>query len=67
MQDLVQLGMRDGKLPAADRRHTPNAGVVQGIAKGVAADHSRRADDHKTFLARRRKVHGSSRCSSQST
>jgi hypothetical protein len=28
MQNLVELGMRDAKLPAADRHHTSNRGVV---------------------------------------
>src|SRR4029077_3195981 len=49
MQNLVQLGMRYAKFPAADRRHTSNVGVVQRIAKRVSADHSRRTNDYKTF------------------
>ena len=67
MLNLCQLWVRETELPAADRRPMSNAGVIQRIAKGVAADHSCRAHDHKTFLARRRSVHDSSRCSSQST
>jgi hypothetical protein len=67
MDNFFQLGVREAKSPAADRRHTSNGGVVQRIAKGVAADHPRRADDYKTFLGRRRSVHDSSRWSSQST
>jgi len=67
MLNLCQLWVRETELPAADRRHTSNAGVVQRIAKGVAADHSRGAHDHKTFLARYLNTHDSSRCSSQST
>src|SRR6185437_2901921 len=51
MQHLVQLGMRYAKLPAADRRHTSNIGVVKRIAEGVSADHSRRTHDDQTFLA----------------
>jgi hypothetical protein len=67
MQNLCQLGVREAKLPAADSRHTSNGGVVERVAKGVSADHSRRADDYKTFLARRRNVYDSVRSSSQST
>jgi hypothetical protein len=67
MHHLVQLGMGYAQLPAADRRHTFNAGVVERMEKSVSADHSRRAHDDKAFVAGRRNIHGSSRCSSQST
>jgi hypothetical protein len=67
MQNSFQFGMRYAKLPAADRRHTYNGGVVRRIAKRVAADHSGCSHDDKTFVARRRNVQDSSRCSSQST
>ena len=67
MDNLIQLGMRDTDLSPPDGRHTSNGGMVQRIAKSVAADHSGRTHDYQTFLARRRNVHDSSRCSSQST
>jgi hypothetical protein len=67
MQDIFQLGVRDAELPPPDRRHSSDSGVVKRIAKGAAADHSRRADDNKTCLAWWPRVHDRARCSSQST
>src|SRR5579863_3951349 len=67
MQNLCQLGMRYAKLPAPDRRHTFNSGMVERVAKGVAADHSRRAHHYDTVLFRRTSVHDNARSSIQST
>jgi hypothetical protein len=53
MQDLFQLGMRDAELPAPDRCHRFDGGLV----KRVATDHSGRSDDNKTHLALCRNDH----------
>src|SRR6266478_7492519 len=57
MRNLCQLGMRNAELPAPDRHHTSDGGVLERVAKGVSADHSCRANDHKALLARHRNVH----------
>ena len=49
MQNLCQLGVRDAELPAPDRRHTSDGGVIERVAKGVSADHSGRAHDYKAL------------------
>jgi hypothetical protein len=67
MHNLVEFGMGKPSFPATDHRHPSDGWAIQRIAKGVAADHSRRAHDYMTFLASRRNIHESSRCSSQST
>jgi hypothetical protein len=51
MQNFSQLGMREAKLPAADRRHMTDGRVLQRVAKSVSADHSRRAHDYNALLA----------------
>jgi len=48
MQNLFQLGVRDAELAPPDRRHGPDGGVVEGIAQGATANHSRPAHDDKT-------------------
>jgi hypothetical protein len=66
MKNLVKLGVRDANLLRAIVVTCP---IVEypGIAKRVAAHHSRSAHDYETCGARLRNVHDSSRCSSQST
>jgi hypothetical protein len=56
MQNLLQLGVRVAELPAPERRHTFNGGVLECVAKSVATDHSRRAHDDQALRARRRNV-----------
>ena len=64
--ELIQLGVRDAKRPAADRRHPSSGGMAERAAKGIAANHSRGAHDDKTLLACRR-IHDRGRSSIQST
>jgi hypothetical protein len=66
MQNLVQLGVREARFPAADGRYTRNGGMVERVAKGITAHHPRGAHDDKTLLACRR-IHDSGRSSIQST
>ena len=47
--------------PPSDCCHKSDSGVIERVAEGIAADHSSRANDHKTCLARRRKIHDSAR------
>src|SRR4029077_13164610 len=61
------LGVRDAKTPAGDCRHAANSGVVERVAKGIAANHAGRPHDDKTFLVRRGRVHDRPRSSTQST
>ena len=53
MQDFFQLGVRDAKTPAADCCHAANSGVVERVAKGIAANHAGRPHADKTSLSRR--------------
>jgi hypothetical protein len=57
MQNLFRLGVCDAELPPHDRRHSSDRVVVERVAESVSADHSGRAHDSKTCLARRRSVH----------
>lgn len=50
VQNLVQLGMRYAKTPAADRCNPPNDGVIQCVAKGVSSDHFRRTHNDGRLL-----------------
>ena len=58
--------MREACGLTADRGHTADGGVIERIAKRVAADHSGRADDDQSFLGLAHS-HDSGRSSTQST
>ena len=53
MQDLFELWVADAELLAPDRSHAIHGSIVEPVAKSVAADHSSRAHNDKTFLADR--------------
>jgi hypothetical protein len=61
MQNLCELGMGDADLAAADRRHAPDSGVLERIAKGIFSDHSCGTNDYKALWACRRDVHARTR------
>src|SRR5579863_5498544 len=57
MQHLFELWVADAELLAPNRSHAIHGGIVEPIAKSVAADHSSRAQNDKTFLAGRWNAH----------
>ena len=67
VQNLLQFGVRDAKHPPSDCCHKSDSGMTERVAEGMAADHSSRPNYDKSCLVRRRKIHDSTRSSSQST
>src|SRR5579862_212759 len=60
MYDLVQLRVRDAKLPTPYRSHTRDGGMLERVTQSVSADHACRSHDRDTCLARCRNVHSRS-------
>jgi hypothetical protein len=54
MENLFQLRVPDAELSAPDGRHSSDGGVIEGVAKGVSTDHSRRAHDDQALRHRAR-------------
>src|ERR1700758_4836732 len=53
MQDLFELWVANAELLAPNRSHAIDGSIVESVAKSVAADHSSRAHNYKTFWADR--------------